>query len=130
MPDSRALSAFEVDQLQRLEKKWKAFAGNLKNIRKFQDEMSQRVGACIYAPQRITNLTSDEEKHRFKRTLQCQDEMYWILLSDPLRSWVSMRLTLSFFVSIYQNWFCSSAIRFRGGLKSSNVVSCMQVGRC
>ena len=73
------LSVLEQEQMKRLSTRFASFEKHPKNRLDFQTELAQRLGAKLLKPQRLCNLTTEEEAHRFKCTIQCQDEAMWIL---------------------------------------------------
>ena len=75
VPGAKPLSPYEQEQLMRLRNKWASFERKAQNRADFCSEISKRLGAKLLKPQRLCNLTTEEEAHRFKCTLQCFDEL-------------------------------------------------------
>ena len=78
-PELEKLTAKEEEQFITLTKKFEWLSKNRSNTRDFAKEIGRRLGARLLMPQRLCMLTPQEEAHRFKCTIQCQDEMMWII---------------------------------------------------
>jgi len=77
-PELEVLTPEGEEQLSRLNTRFK-YLVNARGKTDCAKEIATRIGAYAVMPQSLSVLTSAREAHRFKSTLQCQDEMMWII---------------------------------------------------